>query len=197
MGYEHSSFHGIQTLHGLAPPEPCIVLASPSQALQTTALSHTASGDMPLQDEPLILHSPNVSNLLGWDATNYASSTLADNSDLNNSNSANRLRTASARDLFRSLSNGEVKDVVGSFLQSSWLSQNEKEPLISTSQEASGAGPISSTSIYILLISDGPVKRCKLCTYRNERADRVLAHLRSHFNHRPYPCNSACGSKIW
>jgi hypothetical protein len=196
VGYEPSPFHGTQTLHGLTPPESRrLVFPSRSQASQPAALGHATSAYMPQQDKPLISNPPNVSNLLDCPATSDASSAIPDNSGLAETNSANRLRTMSARDLFRSLPNGEVKGVVGTFLQSRWLSQNEMEPSIITSHDAPGTSP--STSIYVCLVSDGPVKRCKLCHYQNERFDRILAHLRSHFNHRPYACNNSCGSKIW
>jgi len=196
MEYGRSSFHGMQALHGPTPPElrhP--FLPSFSQALQPTVMSSSVLLDVPQQDKPLTPNSLKVSEPLVCAATIGASFALPDNSDLTEGNSANRLRTESARDLFRSLPNGEVKDVIGNILQSRWLLQNEMEPSIPTSQGASGAGP--STSIYTLLVSDSPVKRCKLCKYQNERFDRILAHLRSHFNHRPYACNSACGSTIW
>jgi hypothetical protein len=196
MGYEHSSFYGMQTLHGLTPPE-CRrhVFPSPSQAPQPTALGCAMSEDVLQQDNPPTSNPPKVSNLLDCAATSDASSAFPDSSGLIESNAANRLRTVSARDLFWSLPNGEVKNVVGNFLRSRWLSQNEMEPSIPMSQDAPGIS--LSVSIYILLVCDGPVKRCKLCKYQNERFDRILAHLRSHFNHRPYACNSSCGSKIW
>lgn len=200
VGYEHSSFRGMQTLGGLTPPESRRpVFLSPPQTLQPIAVGHATSTDVPEQDKLLTSNPPNVSNFLDCAATSHPPPALPDNSGLteNNSesNSANRLRTVSARDLFGSLPTGDVKNVVGNFLQSRWLSQNEMEPSIPTSQDASGTS--LSTSIYILLVSDGPVKRCKLCNYQNERFDRILAHLRSHFNHRPYACNSSCGSRIW
>lgn len=196
MNYERSSFHGMQTFHGLTPLEPGHpVFPSPSQALQPTALGHAMLADVPQQDKPLLPNPPKASNLLGCAATYHALSGFPDDSNLTETNSANRLRTESARNLFRSLPNGEVRDVVGNFLQSRWLSQNEMEPSIPTSRDALGVVP--SISIYILLVYDGPVKRCKLCNYQNERSDRTIAHLRSHFNHRPYACNSSCGSRIW
>ena len=196
VGYEASPFHGAQTIHGLTPPESRRhVFLPPSQASQPTGLGNAPTAYVPQQDNPPISNPPNVSNLLDCAATGGASSAIPDNSSPTESNSANRLRTMSARDLFRNLPNGEVKGVVGKFLQSRWLCQNEMEPPIVTSQDAPGTSP--STSIYVLLVSDGPVKRCKLCGYQNERFDRILAHLRSHFNHRPYACNSSCGSRIW
>jgi len=193
MGYP---VHGMQTFHGLTPPEPRRVLGPDlSQALQHTVVNRAVLVDTSQQEKPLIHNLPNVSNPLGHAATNYASFALPGNSGVTESNSANRSRTESARDLFRSLPNGEVKDVIGDILQSRWLPQNEMEPSILTSQDASGPSP--AASIYILLVSDGPVKRCRLCKYQNERLDRILTHLRSHFNHRPYACNGSCGSRIW
>ena len=192
MGRGHSPFLGMQALHGLTPLEPRPPLApSLSQDLHPTTVLVDASE----QGKSLIPNQPNVSIPLGRAATDYASFTLPDNLDPTESNSANRLRTESARDLFLSLPNGEIRDVVGDFLQSRWLSQNEMEPPTTTPQDALGRSP--SASIYTRLVSDGPVKRCKLCKYQNERFDRIIAHLRSHFNHRPYACNSVCGSTIW
>ena len=196
VDHEQVLFHGTQTPYGLASRESRRhVLPSPSQAPQPIALSDATPMNVPQQDKPFISNPPNVSNVLVCPAINHASSALPDNSGQTESNSANRLRTISARDLFMSLPNGEVKGLVGDFLQSGWLSQNEMEPSIPTSQNASWTSP--STSIYMLLVSDDPVKRCKLCQYQNERFDRILAHLRSHFNHRPYACNGLCGLELW
>ena len=195
MGFARSPFHGIQTLHGLTSPGPGRPpIPSLSQDLQPIVIGRAVLVDTSQQEKPLISNSPNVSSPLGRAASN-PSFALPGNSDLIGSNSANRLRTESARDLFRSLPNGEIRDVVGDILQSRWLSQNEMEPSTPTSQDALGPSP--SASIYKRLVSDGPVKRCRLCKYQNERFDRILAHLRSHFNHRPYACNSVCGSRIW
>ncbi len=195
VGHEQLPFHGAQTLHGLTAPESRRRVFQPSQAPQPIALSHAMPTNVPQQDKPLISNPPNVSNLLDCPVIGCASSALPGNSGPAESNSANRLRTISARDLFRSLPNGEVKGLVGNFLQSRWLSQNEMEPSIPMSQDAPGTSPL--TSIYVLLVSDSPVKRCKLCQYQNERFDRILAHLRSHFNHRPYACNGSCSSETW
>ena len=35
------------------------------------------------------------------------------------------------------------------------------------------------------------------CGKTFNRSDRALTHIRTHFNHRPYPCHGQCSKKNW
>ena len=51
-------------------------------------------------------------------------------------------------------------------------------------------------SCYFQLI-DESIMVCRLCGKQERRAERLVSHLRGHFDHRPYPCGGQCGTIDW
>ena len=74
--------------------------------------------------------------------------------------------------------------VVASFQIAPWMRHQVEEP--------APAGK----SCYFQLI-DEPTMACRLCGKYERRVERLVSHLRGHFDHRPYPCKGQCGIMDW
>lgn len=60
-----------------------------------------------------------------------------------------------------------------------------------------GEEPIyAGKSCYFQLIDESTMT-CRLCGKQERRAERLVSHVRGHFNHRPYPCGGQCGNMDW
>jgi hypothetical protein len=77
-----------------------------------------------------------------------------------------------------------IQQIVMGFLLAPWRLNQLEEP------EQAGQ------SCYFQLI-DEPKMNCLLCGKYERRAERLVSHLRGHFDHRPYPCNGRCGTVQW
>ena len=74
--------------------------------------------------------------------------------------------------------------VVAAFQIAPWMRHQVEEP--------APAGK----SCYFQLI-DEPTMACRLCGKNERRVERLVSHLRGHFDHRPYPCKGQCGVTDW
>ena len=74
--------------------------------------------------------------------------------------------------------------VVAAFQIAPWMRHQVEEP-----------GP-AGKSCYFQLI-DEPTMACRLCGKHERRVERLVSHLRQHFDHRPYPCKGQCGVTDW
>ena len=75
-------------------------------------------------------------------------------------------------------------EIVTVFENASWMLHQLEEP--------SHAGK----SCYFQLI-DEAMMVCRLCGKQERRAERLVSHVRGHFDHRPYACGGQCGTIDW
>ncbi len=83
-----------------------------------------------------------------------------------------------------SITDPTMCEIVAAFEIASWMLHQLEEP--------SHAGK----SCYFQLI-DESMMVCRLCGKQERRAERLVSHLRGHFDHRPYPCGDQCGTIDW
>lgn len=83
-----------------------------------------------------------------------------------------------------SITDPTLCEIVAAFEIASWMLHQVEEP--------SHVGK----SCYFQLI-DESMMVCRLCGKQERRAERLVSHVRGHFNHRPYPCGGQCGAIDW
>ena len=77
-----------------------------------------------------------------------------------------------------------IHEIVAGFLVASWRLNHVEEPAY------------AGKSCYFQLI-DEPTMVCRPCGKQERRAERLVSHLRQHFDHRPYSCSGECGNAEW
>jgi hypothetical protein len=83
-----------------------------------------------------------------------------------------------------SITDPTICAIVAAFQIASWMQHQVEEP--------GQAG----RSCYFQLIDESSMT-CRLCGKHERRAERLVSHLRGHFDHRPYPCGGQCGIMEW
>jgi len=74
--------------------------------------------------------------------------------------------------------------IVAGFRVAPWRLNQDEEPAC------------AGKSCYFQLI-DETAMTCILCGKQERRAERLVSHVRGHFDHRPYPCGGQCGNTDW
>ena len=83
-----------------------------------------------------------------------------------------------------SITDPTICAIVSAFQIASWMQDQVEEP--------AHAGK----SYYFQLIDESTME-CRLCGKHERRAERLVSHLRGHFDHRPYTCKGQCGIMEW
>jgi hypothetical protein len=83
-----------------------------------------------------------------------------------------------------SITDSTICGIVASFQLASWMLRQVEEPAY------------GGKSSYFQLI-DESMMACRLCGKKERRAERLVSHLRGHFDHRPYACEGHCGNMDW
>ena len=83
-----------------------------------------------------------------------------------------------------SITDPTILGTIAGFQAASWMINQVEEP--------APAGK----SCYFQLI-DELTMACRLCRKRERRCERLVSHVRGHFDHRPYPCGGQCGNREW
>ena len=83
-----------------------------------------------------------------------------------------------------SITDPTIHEIVAGFLVASWRLNQIEEPAY------------VGKSCYFQLIDESTMM-CRLCGKQERRAERLVSHLRGHFDHRPYSCGGQCGNKEW
>ena len=83
-----------------------------------------------------------------------------------------------------SITDPTTHEIVAGFLVASWRLNQIEEPAY------------AGKSCYFQLI-DELTMVCRLCGKQERRAERLVSHLRQHFDHRPYSCSGQCGNAEW
>jgi len=77
-----------------------------------------------------------------------------------------------------------ISGIVAGFLVAPWRLNQIEEPAY------------AGKSCYFQLIDESAMV-CRLCGKQERRAERLVSHVRGHFDHRPYSCEGLCGNKDW
>lgn len=83
-----------------------------------------------------------------------------------------------------SITDPTICRIVAGFQNASWRLHQVEEPAL------------VGKSCYFQLIDESAMA-CRLCGKLERRAERLVSHLRGHFDHRPYPCMGQCGNMEW